>query len=318
MMLQVKIGRAHMGAAIGTRPAAARAGCTGGIAAMLMILLAMGLFLPQAQAQDSNLIRRVERLQKELNDLQRYVYKGGTSSAGAAASGGGTVGTDVAARMQLQISKMQEQLRSMNGQVEETQHRITVLEQRLDRMADDLEFRLQRIEDAISGGGAAAFSSTDSGATPPATGTGSSAPSLAVVPAVPGLPADASPREQYDFAFDMLKKRDYNGAGVALEAFLEKNPDHALSGNAIYWLGETHYVKKEYKAAAKVFLDGYQSYPTGSKAPDNLLKLGMSLAAYGDTGSACKTFKKLLSTFPKAPARITKAAKSEQKKLNCG
>jgi TolA-binding protein len=76
-------------------------------------------------------------------------------------------------------------------------------------------------------------------------------------------------------------------------------------------------VEKEYKAAAKVFLDGYKKYPTGSKAPDNLLKLGMSLAAYGDTDSACKTFKKLLSTFPKAPARITKSAKSEQKKNNC-
>jgi tol-pal system protein YbgF len=323
MMLQTKFGRARTGGAAGIRSDAPRTGRLGGIAATLIVLLATGLLLPaaptpaQAQTQDSNLMRKVERLQKELNDLQRHVYRGGASSA----AGGETVGSEVSARMQLQINKMQDQLRSMNGRVEEIQHRIAVLEQRFDRMADDLEIRLQQIEGAVAGGGTAALSGVEPGATTPPAGRSRStpaAPAATFAPATPGLPDGASPREQYDFAFDLLKKRDYRGAGGALEAFLEKNPDHALAGNAIYWLGETHYVQKEYKAAAKVFLDGYQKYPTGSKAPDNLLKLGMSLAAYGDTDSACKTFKKLLSTYPKAPARITRAAKSEQKKLNCG
>ncbi len=320
MMLQPKLGRARTGPAIGIRSDAPRAGRLGAIAAILIVLLATGLLLPpapapaQAQAQDSSLMRKVERLQKELNDLQRHVYKGGGSSG----AGGEAVGTDVAARMQLQIGKMQDQLRSMNGRVEQIEHRITVLEQRFGRMADDLEIRLQQIEDAVARGGGAALAPVDPGrGTPPVDGGGSAAVSRFAAP-VPGLPDGASPREQYDFAFELLKKRDYSGAGIALTSFLDKNPDHALAGNAIYWLGETHYVQKEYKAAAKVFLDGYQKYPTGSKAPDNLLKLGMSLAAYGDAGSACKTFKKLLTTFPKAPARITKAAKSEQKKLNCG
>ena len=321
MMLHTKLHRARICAAVWLRPDMLGSGRAGGIATILIVLAAL-VSQPAgpawAQTQDSNLLRKVERLQKELNDLQSYVYRGGAPSAGAGARGGEAVGADVAARMQLQITKMQEQLRSMNGRVEEIEHRIAVLEQRFDRMADDLEIRLQQIEDAVSAGGATALPPRNrETAAPAGTGTDSAAPSLAVAPIVPGPPADASPREQYDFAFELLKKRDYSGAGVALAAFLDKNPDHALAGNAIYWLGETHYVQKEYKAAAKVFLDGYQKYPTGSKAPDNLLKLGMSLAAYGDTDSACKTFKRLLATFPKAPARITRAAKSEQKKLSC-
>ena len=321
MMLHTRLHRARMCAAIWLQPDALRSGRVGGIMSILIVLAALAsqpAGPAWAQTQDSNLLRKVERLQKELNDLQSYVYRGGAPSAGAGARGGDAVGADVAARMQLQITKMQEQLRSMNGRVEEIEHRIAVLEQRFDRMADDLEIRLQQIEDAVSAGGAAALPPRNrESAAPAVTGTGPAAPSLAVAPIAPALPADASPREQYDFAFELLKKRDYSGAGVALAAFLDKNPDHALAGNAIYWLGETHYVQKEYKAAAKVFLDGYQKYPTGSKAPDNLLKLGMSLAAYGDTDSACKTFNKLLATFPKAPARITRAAKSEQKKLSC-
>jgi len=277
----------------------------------------VGMPPAQAQTQDPNLMRRVERLQRELNDLQRYVYKGAGSSAAAGESSGDVVGTDVAARMQLQINKMQEQLRSMNGRVEEMQHRITVLEQRLDRMAEDLEIRLQQIEDAVSGGAAGGGTTGNLNAVAPGGDGQPETSSPAGTASAAGLPEGASPREQYDYAFELLKKREYRDAGVALESFLDKNPDDPLAANAIYWLGETHYVQKEYKAAAKVFLDGYQKYPTGSKAPDNLLKLGMSLAAYGDADNACKTFKKLLSTFPKAPVRITKAAKTEQKKLNC-
>lgn len=323
MMLHTRTGRGRVGVAAAIR---SRTRCVvrlGRIVTLCATLPAMALLSgaghaqAQAQAQDPNLVRKVERLQKELNDLQRYVYRGGGApSAGAGTAGGEVVGSDVAARMQLQINKMQDQLRSMNGRVEEIQHRITVLEQRLDRMAEDLEIRLQQIEDAVSGGGTVAPSPGEQG-TAAGAGDGSATSPVPQEPAMPGLPEGASPREQYDFAFELLKKRDYSGASVALAEFLDKNPDDPLAANAIYWLGETHYVQKEYKAAAKVFLDGYQKYPTGSKAPDNLLKLGMSLAAYGDTDNACKTFKKLLETFPKAPVRITKAAKTEQKKLNC-
>lgn len=282
------------------------------VACAVAALFAAGTFVAApVQAQDSSLIRKVERLQKELNDLQSYVYRGGGKPS--AGSSQGAVGTDVSARMQLQITRMQDQLRSMNGRVEEVQHRIAVLEQRLERMSDDLEIRLQNIEDAIAKGGGLAATTPDSGDGSAAAYSGSGELTVGAL----GLPADASARDQYDFAFDLLKKRDYQGASVALKSFLDKNPDHTLAGNAIYWLGETHYVQKDYKVAAKIFLDGYQRYPTGAKAPDNLLKLGMSLSALGQTKSACKTFTKLLSTFPKAPARITKSAKTEQKKLKC-
>lgn len=316
MKQRTVFGRASGPAGAGKRPEARRAA---GIAVVL-VLLAAGWFpsVPPAQAQDSNLMRKVERLQRELNDLQRFVYKGGTPPPSGAAAGDEAIGTDVAARMQLQINKMQDQLRSVNGRVEEIQHRISVLEQRLDRMSEDLELRLQQIEDAIAAGGPVGGSPTaEAGAEPATPEATAGTTATALGPAVSAIPEDASPREQYDFAFELLKKRDYKGAGAALRAFLDKNPDHELAGNASYWLGETYYAEKEYKTAAKVFVEGYQRYPTGAKAPDNLLKLGMSLSAYGDTAKACKTYDMLLSTFPNAQARIIKTAKSEQKKLKC-
>lgn len=267
-----------------------------------------------ATAQESgNLARQVERLRRELADLQRYVYKGGQKPGAATtpADGGQPLSTDVAARMQVQITQMQGQVRTMNGRVEEVQHRITLLEQRLDRMSEDLEARLLTIEDALVNGTPSAAAAT--GKLPPEGGSGQ----IAVAPVVlPDLP-EGTPREQYDFAYNLLKKHQWIEGRAALLAFLEKNPDDDLSDNASYWLGETYYINKQYKDAAKAFLEGYRKYPKADKAPDNLLKLGKSLAALNQPDKACTTYAKLLEDYPNSQPRIIKLAKSERKTLNC-
>jgi tol-pal system protein YbgF len=294
------------------------------LAGLLLLAGGIAVALPAAPAlaQDANLSRELERLRRDLNDLQRYVYKGGKTQAGAAAGAGQpAAGSAVVSRMQLQITQMQTQVRTINGRVEEVQHGLSLLEKRLDRMADDLELRLRNIEDGIAAGAApaapaptAASGESGGGAASSGSQTGGGSRTASIV----GYPKDGSPRDQYDFAFDLLKKRDYASAAKALQAFLKANPDDPLSGNALYWLGETRYVQKDYKDAARIFLDGFKRYPKGAKAPDNLLKLGMSLGALNEAESACKTYAKLLSTFPKAASRIRKAATTERKKLECG
>jgi tol-pal system protein YbgF len=276
------------------------------------------LTVQPAAAQDSgNLARQMERLRKDLADLQKYVYKGGQSATGATAGvpagNSQTQSTDVTARMQLQITQMQDQMRSMNGRVEEVQHRITVLEQRLERMSEDLEVRLLAIEDAVASG---AVSAAPPAQPAPLENSGSEVATMGTLGTIPAVP-EGTPREQYDFAYSLLKKQQWVEGRSALQAFLEKNPKHDLADNAAYWLGETYYINKQYKDAAKAFLDGYKNYPKADKAPDNLLKLGKSLAALNQPDKACTTYGKLLDDYPNSLPRIIKLAKSEQKKLNC-
>ena len=122
----------------------------------------------------------------------------------------------------------------------------------------------------------------------------------------------------------LLKKRDYVSAEKLLRSFVAQYPEHSLTGNAYYWLGETYYVRNNYGAAAKAFLQGYTEFPEGVKAPDNLLKLGLSLKAAGIesgdnsyTGEACKVFGKLLNNQPDAPAVIVTRVKQEWAKAAC-
>ena len=88
---------------------------------------------------------------------------------------------------------------------------------------------------------------------------------------------DKAPNEQYEFAVSFMKIRDYETAEFALKEFIEKNKDHDLAGNAQYWYGETFRIRQLYSDAATAYLDGYQNYPKSKKAPDNLLKLGITM-----------------------------------------
>lgn len=131
------------------------------------------------------------------------------------------------------------------------------------------------------------------------------------------LPA-GTPQSQYDYALSlMLKQQDFAKAETALKAFIDTNPKDRLAGNAHYWLGETYYVRKSFQDAAFAFAEGFQKFPKGNKAPDSLLKLGMSLDRLEKRREACTAYSRLLSTFPKASARMKARVQRERSRAKC-
>ncbi|MGH6933681.1 MAG: tol-pal system protein YbgF [Dongiaceae bacterium] len=127
----------------------------------------------------------------------------------------------------------------------------------------------------------------------------------------------ATPDEQYQYAFGLLRQAKYADAEVALRAFMRQNPQHPLAGNANYWLGETYYVRSDYNQAALIFANGYQSYPKSGKAPDTLLKLGMSLAAMGQANDACVAFAELETRYPGASDTVKQRLSQERGRNGC-
>ncbi|MCA0201779.1 MAG: tol-pal system protein YbgF [Proteobacteria bacterium] len=128
---------------------------------------------------------------------------------------------------------------------------------------------------------------------------------------------EGTPKVQYDFAFDLLRRNDFARAEVAFRDFLKRHPKDPLAGNAQYWLGETHYVRGDYQQAAVEFMAGYQNYPKTNKGPDNLLKLAMSMSNLGQTQGACTALGRLAKDYPKAPEEVAKPAAAERAKLKC-
>ncbi|MEX0695569.1 MAG: tol-pal system protein YbgF [Rhodospirillales bacterium] len=129
--------------------------------------------------------------------------------------------------------------------------------------------------------------------------------------------SNGTPRDQYMQAFGLLRQGKYDQASASLRKFLEQNPSDKLASNARYWLGETYYVRGSFVEAAETFLEGYQADPQGPKAPDALLKLGMSLSSLEKKTEACAAFQKLRSDYPDAPAGLKSTLQREWQKNGC-
>ncbi len=125
------------------------------------------------------------------------------------------------------------------------------------------------------------------------------------------------PKARYEFARSLLKQARYDEAESAFRQFITAHGDDPLAGNAQYWLAETYYVRGRYKESAETYLDGYQKFPDGVKAPDNLLKLGVSLGRLGDQAEACAAFDRLADAFPDASPPIRQRAGRERAGIGC-
>ncbi len=132
-----------------------------------------------------------------------------------------------------------------------------------------------------------------------------------------GYTVNQGPQQLYETAYGYMLQQDYGAAHNAFSKFLNQYPGDRLAGNAQYWLGETYYVRGQYRPAASAFLKGYKNYKKSQKAPDSLLKLAMSLNKLGQKDAACSSFAELSTRFPQAPKRIAQKARVEKRRAGC-
>jgi tol-pal system protein YbgF len=136
-------------------------------------------------------------------------------------------------------------------------------------------------------------------------------------PQVASVLPKGSAKDQYAYAFGLLRQAKYRDAERALKAFIAKRSKHPLASNARYWLGEAYYVRAQFAEAAKIFYKAYQSNKKGNKAPDALLKLGMSLSGLKKQTQACAAFSKLIADYPSLQPSLKKKLAAERNRAQC-
>ena len=125
-----------------------------------------------------------------------------------------------------------------------------------------------------------------------------------------------SPEALYERSNESLLRRQFSDAEAGFSNFLTKYPEHGLAGSAQYWLGETYYAQGDFRRAAQNFLQGYKKYPKNRRAPDSLLKLGISLNRLGQAEQACAAYQAVNAEYPKA-VDARKRAHIEAKRARC-
>ena len=205
------------------------------------------------------------------------------------------------------FNQLQQSITLLTGQIEQLQYRNQQLQQQLEKMQADYEFRLDQMEKGKGGGGGPRPAAPQAAAAPP--------PSAAPPPAAAG---SAGGDQMYNDAMKKLQDGDNAGAERGFKAFLQSHSKHALAGNAQYWLGESYYARKDYQNAMTAFAEGYKTYKTSPKGPDNLLKLGITLAVMGRKADACQVFAKFSQDYPRATDLQKRRVDQERQKNRCG
>lgn len=180
------------------------------------------------------------------------------------------------------VEEQKRALRDLTERLEQAEHRLKQTEDKLERTNQDLAFRITELENK------------------------------------PAVVLDkASDKDRYEYAYNLLKNNDYKKAEEQFLSFLKDFEKSDLRPNALYWLGETYYVQGLYEQAVGQFADVFTKYAQSNKAPDALLKMGLSMIALNKTTEACTAFLALPNEYPNAEENLKKRAEEEAEKYKC-
>jgi len=308
-------------------------------------------FVAFSYADSHNIYETLEIIKNDIKTLERAVYSGSIEIKKSTTKNLDVVldsnSEDVLTRHLLKLSEVEDQFRQLTNKFEEINFKLDKLSNRLSKIQNDNQIRFQDIEIAMNN-----VEVTTQLTSKPKIDTnnvlpGSSQPqdlgsisykdaetteqsqqiqSVETTASVVTesfqeeekiLPQDLTPKKQYEFATSFLKVGDYSTAERAFREFVLSNSDHELAGSAQYWYAETFRIRQLYTDAASAYLEGYQKYPKGNKAPINLLKLGVSMVQIGEKDQGCKMINGVELQYPKANQSVIQKAKYESKKFEC-
>ena len=301
-------------------------------------------------ADNHNIYEILDQLQKDIKTLEKAVYSGSielnSDSSVNLNSNLDNNSEDVLTRHLLKLSEIENQFQELTNKFEEINFNLDKLSNRMSKVQADNQIRFQDLENVVSSDattnkltkktndeqmevlpgssqpqdlGSISYKDTATNETSQKT---NSVDSTALVvtetfQAEEKILPNESPDKQYQFATSFLKVGDYSTAERAFREFVDTNPEHNLAGNAQYWYAETFRIRQLYTDAASAYLEGYQRYPKGEKAPINLLKLGVSMVQIGEKDQGCKMINGVEEQYPEANQSVIQKAKYESQKFEC-
>ena len=210
-------------------------------------------------------------------------------------------------------SRTQDELRTLRGEIERLRFDIDSQERRGKDLYLDLDRRIQKLE-ALPGSTVPPFApatpSFDNGVSqPPLSGAAAAgtatAPALVVSPRLNSTPASGGGAEEetaYLKAFDFLKAGKYDSAITGFKAMLDKWPQGNFADNGWYWMGESLYIKRQYKPALDAFNALIERFPASPKVPDALFKGGLTQLELKDTEAAKAAWRRVVKDYPGSKA----------------
>ena len=301
-------------------------------------------------SENHNLNEIIELMQKDLKTLERAVYSENFSLNNENNDNSNNLdqnSEEVLTKHLLKLSEIEKQFQELTNKFEEINFKIDKLSSRLSKVQADNQLRFQQLEQGVVNKiddqqlsslptenndeqilpgssqpqdlGSISYKDNETNLENQITQSVETTGAIVTetFEAEEKILPDTTIDKKYEFATSLLKVGDYNTAERAFREFVITHPDHNLAGSAQYWYAETFRIRQLYTDAASAYLEGYQKYPKGKKAPINLLKLGVSMVQIGEKDQGCKMINGVELQYPNANQSVIQKAKYESKKFEC-
>jgi tol-pal system protein YbgF len=220
--------------------------------------------------------QKIVEVQKKLDELNTTAHRSGA---------------DVVANQ----DRLQESLTRIKGQLEEEQHALQQVDQRVTQLQSDTDARFA----ALKGAGA-----------------------LEDYEGRKRAEALKRPADKAEF-FALAQQQEQAGekavARQLYDEYVKKWPTDPRSADALFRMGEISYGEKRYREAVLSYGKVAQDFPRSDKAPDALLRTGEAMAALDLKDDAKAIFQDVVKRYPKttaakkASARLAELSKSTKK-----
>jgi len=312
-----------------------------------LILLVNTFVFSYSFSDNHNMNEILEQLQQDIKTLEKAVYSGSINlNNNNLTTSTNNNSEDVLTRHLLKLSDIESQFQQLTNKFEEINFKLDKLSNRMSKIQSDNQMRFQDLEsgmltdektkkiskkpkndnkEVLPGSsqpqdlGSISYKDASTNDTTQKTQSIDTTATIVTetFQAEEKILPSETPKKQYEFATSFLKVGDYSTAERAFREFVTTNPEHDLAGNAQYWYAETFRIRQLYTDAASAYLEGYQKYPKGEKAPINLLKLGVSMVQIGEKEQGCKMINGVEKQYPKANQSVIQKAKYESQKFEC-
>jgi tol-pal system protein YbgF len=311
---------------------------TGALVAVAGLIGAVSLDTAAYAQSAAEVQARLRRLERDIRDLQAETFRKSPDAAASVLAAPPTPSEQAATEpsqpmpdlgpMMRRVDEIEASVTRLTGQMEELGHRIDQLATQTERMQKQMEFDATQRANAQISAAPPPGDQIASAAPPPNDTLPGSAPPAPTTPGVLGqIPAGSTlptpapapdPKRDFDTAMNLLSRAQYDDASDAFRKFAETNPEDERASAALYWTGDIAYsAKKDYASAAREFAELLKKYPMAPRAPDSMLKLGLSLFQLGQMNEGCAALAALPAKYPQASPAITTRARNERRDAMC-
>ena len=310
-------------------------------AALISLLPASSV---HAQRQPPSPEQRLQRLERQVDEMQRRVFPKGRPADTAGYSDDPAATQSSVITLNQRLDALERQMTDMLRQSEDNGNRLRNVETSVGQLKTDEDQRIQALEQRVSAQEAAATAAP--AAEPAATETSPPAKSRSdtTAPAKPRARSTTPPKtaaatppatssdegvataaatdpgeDAYSQGFRQWQSGDYDGAITTLKAFVKAYPKHRRTSYANNLIGRALLEQGKARDAAAVLLANYRSNSRGERAPDSLYFLGQAEMKLGQPAQACKAYAELEAVYgSKVRTDLRKQVDQAKADAQCG